>query len=412
MSKNINTVEYLYILVKWRRFIVISCLLIAVLVAGVSLIVPHTYKATSTILPPAEEQMGMGVTSLLRNLPLVGDMAGSMFGGDIYIYMAILDSRIVMERIVKKFDLQKRYHAKDIENTIKTLRKRTDIALNDEGTLSVSASATTRWIPTKTNRDSARLAASQMVNYWINQMDSVNRQLRTEKASDYRRFIEKRYQQNLDELGRAEEAMNVFQTEYGVVDIPEQMRVTLAALSELKAQIIAKEVETQALLKIYSTRHAAYQRSNLELNELKQKYSEYTKKQFGQPYPMGEEGEVLLNIGNLPDLGLQYARLYREIVLQETLLEFILPQYEQARLQEAKDTPTVQVLDPAVPPILRAKPKRGLTVILSTFVGFMLCVTFIFTVEYFNSMEDGKNKETWNSIFAMLKSDLRSLKKK
>lgn len=409
MSKELKSVDYLYILMKWRKFIVVTCFTVAVIVTIMSLIVPHTYTAKATILPPSEENMGLGITSLLKNIPTIGGLAGGMLQNDIYIYMAILNSRTVYESIVNEFNLINVYKTKNMEETIKQLKDMLDVTLNDEGTLSISAAANTVWFPGKSNCDSARQKAARMTNFWLNQLDLLNQQLRNEKAVEYRKFIELRYLQNLDDLKIAEDALNEFQNEYGVVDIPQQTKTTLIALSELRAQVIAKDVEAQALNNLYSSNHTLLKKSRMELKVLKK---ELNKLMQDRDQELNFENDILLNFENIPELGLEYARLYREVLLQQTLLEFILPQYEQAKLQEAKNTSTVQVLDHAVPPVLRSKPKRAITILLVTFVVLILCVSFVFTIEHFQHMSDEESRRKWSEIFGMLQNDLRSFRRK
>ena len=119
---------------------------------------------------------------------------------------------------------------------------------------------------------------------------------------------------------------------------------------------------------------------------------------------------MFIPLGIVPEVGLQYARLFRELKLQETLMEFLLPQYEQAKIQEAKDTPTVQVLDKAVPPDLRAKPKRAIMVIMVGFISFIFCAIFVFTLEYYNRMKNDENENnTWNKIFNEIEKDISKI---
>ena len=90
----------------------------------------------------------------------------------------------------------------------------------------------------------------------------------------------------------------------------------------------------------------------------------------------GRTQDLFLRFEEVPEIGVGYARLYREVVLQEKIMEFLLPLYEQAKIQEAKDTPTVQVLDEAVIPIKKHRPKRAIMVV---FFGML---SVIFSVLY------------------------------
>lgn len=375
MEKELIIIDYLKVLFKNRKFIIIIFLVVTVITIVISLLMPVWYRAQTTILPPIEESELASFSSLISDLPLKAlGLGGKTSQAE--IFLATLKSRTVMEAAARKFDLMKRYKARNIEDTVKELRSHVGINLDDEGTITLFVEAGTPWftIFKKENSDTARELARDMANFFITELDRVNKHLKTARAKNARIFIEKRYQQNINDLHRAEEEFKQFQQKNGTIALPEQTTATISAAAELKAQIIAKEVEIGVLKKYVGNSHADLVKSRNELMELKRKYNEFKSKRQRR----GQDSQDLfLNLEEVPDLALQYARLYREVMLQEKITEFLLPQYEQAKIQEAKDTPTVQVLDKAVKPIRKHKPKRAIIVIFYSFLSLILSSMYV-----------------------------------
>lgn len=382
MNRNANTtIDFLTILIRRWKFIVTVFLLVTMIAVVFSLILPLWYRAYTTILPPVEDDGLSTFTSLLSDLPLRALGLGGGVSDQTELFLAMLKSRTVMESAVSEFDLINLYKAKNIEKTIKELRGHAGAHLDDEGTITFFAEAGTPWFGTfrPAKKDEARELARDMANFFIEELDRINKQLKTVRAKNIRIFIERRYQQNIDDLHAAEENFKKFQQEYGTVALEQQTSATISAAAELKAQIITKEVEIGVLQKSVGETHGEYVRARNELRELNRKYQEF-KSEKGEYAPIDDDRvdrqDLFLRLDEVPSLGLQYVRLYREVLLQEKIMEFLLPQFEQAKIQEAKDTPTVQILDEAVKPIRKHRPKRAMIVV---FFGFLSCV---FSVMY------------------------------
>ena len=412
-KKEIGIIDYLYILVKSRKLLITSFIIVCVIAAAVSLILPKWYTAETTILPPSEEAGGLGLSSLLSTLPGPGLGLGlGAISEEMNILIAILNSRIVMEAIAKKFDLMKRYDAENMEETIETLQDHVSIEINDEGTITLRVEAGTPFLSTEEEDNEARKLAKDMANFFIEELDRVNTRLKVEKARNTRIFIEKRYHQNLKDLQRAEEEFKQFQQEYDAIALPEQTAAAITAAAELKAEIMAKEVEVNVLSKYVFNSHSDLRKAQNELNELRKKHDEFI---HGSEAGMngsgaGNESKVLfLPFEEVPNIGLQYARLLREVTLQEKLLEFLLPQYEQAKIQEQKDTPTVQVLDPAVAPIKKSRPKRAIIVAIAGLTTLFILVTILSVSERVRMLEelDREKYEKISNLFMILKKGSR-----
>lgn len=404
-ARKINLVEILSKAVEWRKFIIINFFVICFVTAVFTLIAPKTFTATSVIVTPVDMDRQMNLTSLLNNMPL------SAFGlpqatAELNLYLAILNSRELMEQVAEKFNLMERYGAEDMEATVKQLRNMFSTNLNDDGSLSISMKASTGFLSTEEEEDEARKRSAEMTNYVVELLDQKYKSLRNEQSTNNRRFVEKRYHENLEELRKAEEDFKEFQDQHGLIALPEQTEAAITAMSEIRAQMIAKEIEIGMLSQYVQKDHVELERKKFELEELKKKYREF--------YSSSSNGvtqtDLFIPFEKLPDLGLQYLRLYREVKLQEKLLEFILPLYEQAKIQEVKNSQTVQVLDSAVPPVLRTSPKRSITVLLMGFLSLIFSAVWIMVSEYFGSLgNSNEDARKWQRIRQELRSDLNTI---
>ena len=376
--------NYISILAKWKRLIILNTVIISLIAAGVSLILPKWYTARTTILPPTEESGNLGLSGMLDKFPFSG-FGLTTVSDETYLFLAILNSRTVMESVAVKFDLMRRFKKEDMEETLRTLRKCVTVKVNEEGTITLFAEAGTPYFADAQKEKEARELARDVANFFIEELDKVNTVLKIEKARNTRIFIEKRYLQNIGDLHTAEEEFKKFQQEYGAVALPEQTEAAMKAAAGLKAAIISKEVELGIISKYANVEHISYKKAKTALNALKNSYEQFlngTNTNVGSKKSMElQNKDIFVPFENVPEIGLQYARLLREVTLQETLLEFLLPQYEQAKIQEAKDTPTVQVLDEANVPIKRSSPKRKIIVILCMIGSLFVSGIMVFVLE-------------------------------
>jgi len=393
-------VDYIYILVKWRKLIIINFLVVCIITAVISLIIPKWYKANTTIMPPFEQTSGLGgVSSIMNKLPVASMGMGNILGFSEQTsrFIAMLQSRTIMESVINEFDLKKRYQKENIEETIEELRGHVSVKVEEEGTITVSVEAGTPYLSSAKKDDEAGYLARDMTNFFIDELDRINKKLKTSQAHNKRVFIEKRYNQNLEDLKSAEDSLRQFQQKYGIISLPEQTQATISAASELKAQIITKEVELDALKESLGSTHSETRQVKSTLNALKKKYNELKKGTSENDRQQTiQNQELFLTLQHLPELGLRYVRLYREVKLQETLQEYLLPVYEEAKIEEVRDTPTVQVLDQAVKPEKKYKPHRALMVIIFGFLSlflFVIAAYIVVNIQYYKETNQNKYKK-------------------
>jgi len=376
-TKDFTFLDLLELIVKKSRVFIITFFLTAIISVGISLLLPKWYLAMTTILPPQQDITGLGLSSLALNVPLGGF---GMFGEseEALLCIAILNSRSVMEVVAKKFDLMSVYKTKNMERTLESLAFKTDVEVQKEGTISIGV------------LDSDPQRSADMANFFVVTLDSVNSNLQVEKARNDRLFIGRRLEQNKADMKAAEEALNRFQKENGAIALPEQTEGLVTAAAELQARIVLTEVELRVKEKALSANHYKIHESKNELTELNKKLDEMM---YG--FKKNKESQTLKNelksvfppLADIPDLGMEYLRLYREVQVQNKIYELLVEQHERAKIKEARDTPTIQILDPAIKPERKAKPKRALIVLASVLLSMAIVLSILIVDERIKRLE-------------------------
>ena len=342
-------------LVTWRRFILLSGLAGGVLLGAISFILPSWYRSTTTIFPP--ESMSMSPYAELMqqfSAPLVGPVAGGAAPGTLYIEM--LKSRTVCEQVIQEFELMKRYKAKRIEEAIDGLHSHLGFTLLDNGLL----------IMTLEDRDPQR--AADMANRMVELLDQTTRTLKESRAARTAEFVHRQLVEREHLLAQAEDSLKTFQQVHNTVDLEEQLRASMDIVTSLSSRAIALETELDIMVHYTSKESEEYQRKKTEYNEV-----------VGQlrnikttPEKHSDEDVVrsfIPTLKDVPDVALQYLRLRREVEIQNTVFTMLNSEYEKARIEEARDTPVVQVLDHAVKPNLRSRPLRKMLALVGALLG-------------------------------------------
>lgn len=357
--------DYFYVLYKWRKFIVINVFIFTLVAVIVALLLPVQYKATATVVAPRKTDIFGGFGGALNQsirefAPFLRSLGGSQL--PLFTYLAILNSRTAMEKVINKFNLIKIYGIKDssVEKAIKKLRGNTDFEIDENGVLVINV------------YDEDRQRAADMANYFIEVLNEINIKLNTEEARNNRIIIERRYLQNLADLKAAEDTLKKFQQKYGIYYLPEQTKAAVEAAAELEARIMAEEIKLGILQRQLGEDASEVKVVKIQIEEMRKKLNQMKEGNNGAKNEMS----LFVPFKDVPELGLQYLRLYRNYEIQNKLLELIVPLYEQAKIEEQKNVPIVQVLDYAVPPERKARPFRTL-IVLSVFASALALFVMI-----------------------------------
>jgi len=397
--------DHLTVIVRWRKLILVNFVVVCVLASIVSLLLPKWYKAKATLLPPVDQtSSAFGLASLLSELP-VGELGVSGIRSPFDLFKAILESRSVAEEIVKNYDLIERYHAKNMEEATRTLWNRSNIEITIEGTIDIEVEA----------RD-PELAAN-LANDYVKELDNLNQKVNTSQAKNTRLFVERRREEAVVELKEAEENLRDFQREHKAISLPEQVEAAILTLADIRAKQVELEVEKGVLENMMGSAHPEIIRLQLQIEELQKQIDQFILGDSKGVRPSDVGGSEAENyqvpLTEVPAIGLELARLTRELKIQEAIFEMLTQQYEQAKIQEAKDTPTVQVLDWAVSPEKRSRPKRKIIVLVAGFLSLFASTMYIFSREYLEKLHrtGGEDYQKMRTVAQAIAGDLAGVRK-
>jgi uncharacterized protein involved in exopolysaccharide biosynthesis len=353
----------MYLRMFWdrRRFFLrvgIYALLASTVLAFV---IPPRYKAKAQLMPP-EGQQGLGA-ALLGALSskgaagalsgIAGDLLGAKNSGALFV--GVLNSRTVADRLIDEFDLLHVYHDSKMEDARDDLGSHSEITEDRKsGILSIAV----------TDHNPRRAAA--MAQAYVSELDKLVSQLSTSSARRERVFLEGRLHEVKGELDAAAKEFSEFASKNTALDIPAQGKAMLEAAATLQGQLIAAQSELSGLEQIYAD-------SNVRVKSLKArvgKLNQQLQKLGGDAAnPTSDEGLIAPPIRKLPLLGVTYANLYRQSKIEETVYELLTQQYELAKVQEAKEIPTVKILDAPVLPTKKLFPGPIALICLGTLLG-------------------------------------------
>lgn len=370
-------IEFLTVVVKYRKFLAIFVLVVTLGATIYALVAPKWYKATVSVFPAEKSDFLStitGISGIARNLSASRGLS-ALTGGPTELdkYVAILKSATITDDVIKKFDLRKEYKMEDdyYEDVVKAWQKNLELNIEDEGNLTI----------TVYSRDPKR--AANIANYLVEKLNEVNTRLSVTNAKANREFIEKRYKQNIEDINNLENAMKQFQQKYGVIAIPEQLEATVKSMSEIYLEMYKKEVEFNVLKQNYGIDHPLTKNAQINLDELRKKINQLNS---GTDISQ-KDSKLLIPFKQAPELANEYLKIYRNLEIQYKILEFIQPLYEQAKVEEVRNTPSVLVLDKAGPPEKKAKPRVRVFFLIGLVGSLVLGLFIVFTVEMFDRLK-------------------------
>jgi uncharacterized protein involved in exopolysaccharide biosynthesis len=365
-EEEINLLELLRVLARRKSVIVRICTVTVLIALCYSLALKNIYTASAKILPPQKDSGG-GLSSLLSQAGGLAALAGGMggLGGSADLYLGVLKSRSVADAVIKRLNLQKEFKAKTIDDTRKKLESAVTFKAGKDGIITIDADS----------KDPQK--AAQLANTFVDELGRRSVELNLSKAGTERMFLEKRLEVVKQDLRNAENDMKSFQEKYKTFKADSQATVAIEGIARLKAEIITKETQLASLRNTMTDENSDVKTLQAGISRLKSQLGSMT----------GSGGsDVIPAVGNIPALGMEYVRKMRELKTQEAIFEQLTKQYEVAKINEAKDTSSLQVLDEAVVPLKKSKPKRSLIVILATVTAFFASIFIVFIQEYFSKL--------------------------
>jgi len=361
----INLLELLRVVVRNLPLIVKITTAAVILSVVYSLTLKNVYTAKTTLLPPQKDSGGGGAAALMAAMG--GGLAGLAggLGGSADLYLGILKSRSITDAVIKRLDLQTEFKSNNADSTRAAVQGMVKFQAGKDGIITITADYTD---PVK---------AALLANTFVDELQKISQQLNLTKASTERSFLDKRLVVVKQDLKKAEEEMKVFQEKNKTIKADAQAAVAIEGIARLQAEVVSKEVQLAALRNSMTDESSEVRTLLAGLTKLK-----------GQLNAMSGSGGggVIPSVGNAPSIGVEYIRRLRELKTQEALYEQLTKQFEMAKINEARDSSSIQVLDEAVTPLRKSKPKRSLIVVLSAVTAFFCSIFLVFIKEYLSKL--------------------------
>ncbi|MDD5529977.1 MAG: Wzz/FepE/Etk N-terminal domain-containing protein [bacterium] len=381
MDKKIELIDYIRVLFRYRKLIFWNTFIVTVFALIISFVIPKKYTATTSLLPPlpGTDILSNMQTSMFGNLRGIPGLTSTTSSD---LFAAILKSNTVIDSVITECKLMKVYKTKTFKDTRKRLICYTSISISEEGIVGINTTA-----------DSPKLAKIILDSY-IKNLDLVNKNLVMSTGKRNRIFVEKRLEEVKNKLKSIEDSLCKFQELHKTISIQDEIKPVLEGIADIKAKIISNEV-TLGMLREYATEeNPEVVRINSESKELNNKLHKMEYEKDNSHFGIG----FSVPLNNLPEVSLEMARLIRDVLIQEKVLSLLTEQYELARSQEIKDTPTINILEPPTVPEKKSFPKRSVIISVAFILSFFISIFLAFFFNWINNLSETEQTE-WKKIF-------------
>lgn len=365
--------RFVDLMVASRRFLFTFAIAGLLFSLALAFLIPVRYESVTRLMPP-DQSTGMSAAMLSALTTKAGDSVGAL-ASDLFgmhttgaTLVGILSSRTVQDDLINRFDLRQVYGKKDYQGARKVLARRTDISEDRKsGIITINVE--------DGNRDRAALLARG----YVDELNSRVSQLTTSSARRERIFLEGRLSSIKQQLDASTLELSRFSSKTKTFDPQIEGKAMLEAGSTLQGQLIAAESELKGLEQIYGPQNSRVRATAARVAELRSKLVALSGNSSTASTENGEGGGGVLypSLQQLPMLDNTYYDLARQAKINETVYEVLTKQYELAKVEEAKEIPTIKVLDEPLVPERKSWPPRLLIVVLGTIVAFCFAVTWI-----------------------------------
>lgn len=366
-----TTLAVLRLLWNQRRFLLrvtAGALVLSILIA---LLVPTRYESVARLMPP--DGLSGPEAGMLSAMSAAAGAGSGMLNGlssalglksSGALFVGILQSETVQDRLIDQFKLMSVYHDSKIEDARRDLSEHTDVAEDRRsGIISIGV----------IDHDPGRGAA--MAQAYVNELDRLVAQVSTSSARRERIFLQERLGEVKTELDGAARSFSDFASKNTAIDIPAQGKAMVEAAATLQGQLIVAQSELEALKQSYTDKNVRVRAAQARVSELNKKLNEIG--------GSGTDGNASIanpmypSIRKLPILGVTYADLFRRTKIEETVYQLLTEQYELAKLEEAKEIPSVKVLVAPIVPTKKIFPPRAMLTLAGTLLGLMSAMVWI-----------------------------------
>lgn len=386
---------------------------------AISFSIPKRYKSVTSIMPPDQQNSGAMMLAALAgrsgdmgSLGGLGSLAGSLLGAHATsdLFIDLLRSGTVTGELIDRFNLQHVYHNRYRIDTAKHLAALTKITENKKsGVITIEV------------EDTDRVRARDLAQGYLDGLNKLVTQTNTSSAHRERVFIEQRLQNVHADLETAELDLSQFSSKSSAINITEQTQALVDAGARVQAELLVEQSGLQSLRQIYGDSNVRVREAEARIASLHGELAKMT----GSSAPLTAEevddtgtssgdgegkGELYPPLRQLPRLAVPYADLYRRVKVQEAVFELLTQQYEMARIEEAKDVPSVSVIDPPGIPEKKSFPHRLLLTLLLTFLSFATASTLILVRDQWSVIDPSDpRKELAAEVLQVLQRRLHAI---
>ena len=344
----------------------------------VAILIPNQYTSTTQLMPPDNQSstssMAMMAATLAKSAGALSSVAGDLLTlkSSGAMFVGVLRSQTVQDRLVQQFDLRKVYGKKLNVDARQKLDESTFITEDRKsGIITINVT------------DHSKERAAALANAYVEQLNSLVAQLSTSSAHRERVFLEDRLNAVKQNLDQDANQLAQFSSKNNTLDIRDEGRAMLDAAAGIAGQMIAAQSQLEGLRQIYTDSNPRVRSLNAHVMELRKQLDKLGGAK-GQTGAAGDQAAVdptsdmpYPSIQKLPLLGVKYADLYRQVRIQETVYELLTQQYEMAKVQEAKEIPSVKTLDPARVPERKSFPPRLLIILSGICLAIVIAAVWV-----------------------------------
>jgi len=385
--------EALEVSFRWRKFIFACVATVCILTAGAAFILPKWYRASATVLPPERGAMDMNLSTIFRGgVPFLGGELALPFAASPSDVLAVMtQSDAVLVGVISDLSLSKVYGTSSTETLLKALRSSLTVKTTTEGMVLISY------------EDKNPQRAYLVVQSVLTNLDRVNQRRGSTKARATRLFVEARLKGTEKALQTAQDSLKAFQLANRALNLDEQSKALISSAAAVKAQLVSDRIQLATLKRELSETHPDVQQIEGKIASAAQELKRLEER--------GSKGSFLgVAMSALPGLSQELGIRVRDVAIQEKLFDLLTEQYEQSKIQEAKDTPTISVLDYPRVPEGKVRPKRLKMILTAIFISLFVSLGMVFTREYLERLRtaDPARYQAVASLASRIRSELVS----
>jgi tyrosine-protein kinase Etk/Wzc len=358
---------------SWRTLAVFIVLgVVGGLVYG--LVAPKWYQATLTVVP-SQTSKDSPAMSLMANLPSISGLDSSIHT-DVQRINAVLTSNSVADQVIDKFQLMRRYDV--------AYRERAREAL--AGHCHTSADRRSG-VVTLSCEDKEPKVAMEMAAYFGEVGNQVFKRVSASSAREERKFLESQVVKARSDVDDASRQLREFQVKHKVIDLPEQSKAVISAMASIQGELLSKQLELSYLTSFSARTEAGVLQLQQQIDIMQKKLAQLESSQTTSATPRkgsnavgsgsGANDEFFPDAMTVPALRFELEQLLRDQKIKETVFFLMTQRFEMAKVNEARDTSTFQILDQPTLPTYKIRPNRIKALVLAVLLGLAAGAAFI-----------------------------------